>query len=172
MVNDKKPIKVIYPSFNINEENPYQDEMDKWVDITLAKAGTTRTRKNIIECLTKSLRSKYGITDKEELKNTVNKFMDLHGLGEENFDPLAVISKLIFGNLETVNDLSVDANANKSSKNTEGVCAEAMLPYKKLVGYDYLYQTLKELYGKSEAKKCCASMYDLSLFFTRCYKYS
>ena len=164
MVNDKKPIKVTYPKFNPNEENPYQEEMDKLVDISLAQAGTTRTRKNIIECLTKSLKSKYGIVDKEELKEKVNKFMNLHGLGEENFDPLAIISKLIFGNLETVNDLSVDANANKSSKNTEGVCAEAMLPYKKLVGYDYLYQTLKELYGKSEAKKCCASMYDLSLF--------
>lgn len=161
---NKKPIKVTYPKFNINEDNPYQEEMDKLVDISLAEAGTTRTRKNIIECLTKSLRSKYGITDKEELKDKVNKIMDLHGLGEENFDPLAMISKLTFGNLETVNDVSVDANANKSSKNTEGICAEAMLPYKKLAGYDYLYQTLKELYGKSEAKKCCASMYDLSLF--------
>jgi len=161
---NKKPIKVTYPKFNINEDNPYQEEMDKLVDISLAEAGTTRTRKNIIECLTKSLRSKYGITDKEELKDKVNKIMDLHGLGEENFDPLAIISKLTFGNLETVNDVSVDANANKSSKNTEGICAEAMLPYKKLAGYDYLYQTLKELYGKSEAKKCCASMYDLSLF--------
>ena len=66
--DNKKPIKVTYPEFNVNEENPYQEEMDKWVDITLAQAGTTRTRKNIIECLTKSLKSKYGISDKEELK--------------------------------------------------------------------------------------------------------
>jgi hypothetical protein len=152
-MSEKKPIKVTYPTFNVNEENPYQDEMDKWVDITLAEAGTTRTRKNIIECLTKSLKSKYGIVNKEELKEKVNKFMDLHGLGEKNFDPLAIISKLTFGNLQTVNDISVDANANKSSTNTEGICAEAMLPFKKLVGYDYLYQTLKELYGKNEAKK-------------------
>ena len=159
----KKPITVKYPSFNINEDNPYQEEMDKLVDISLSKAGTTRTRKNIIECLTKSLKSKYGITDKETLKEKVNRFMDLHGLGEENFDPLAIISKLTFGNLQTVNDISVDANANKTSTNMEGICAEAMLPFKKLVGYDYLYQTLKELYGKTEAKKCCASMYDFSL---------
>ena len=47
----KKPITVKYPSFNINEDNPYQEEMDKLVDISLSKAGTTRTRKNIIECL-------------------------------------------------------------------------------------------------------------------------
>ena len=159
----KKPITVKYPSFNINEDNPYQEEMDKLVDISLSKAGTTRTRKNIIECLTKSLKSKYGIVDKETLKEKVNRFMDLHGLGEENFDPLAMISKLTFGNLQTVNDISVDANANKTSTNMEGICAEAMLPFKKLMGYDYLYQTLKELYGKAEAKKCCASMYDFSL---------
>lgn len=161
---NKKAIKVTYPKFNVDIDNPYQEEMEKLLDISITKAGTTRTRKNIIECLTKSLRSKYGITDKEELKDTVNKFMDLHGLGEENFDPLAVISKLTFGDLQTVNDVSVDPNANKTSTNAEGICAEAMLPFKKLVGYDYLYQTLKELYGKSEAKKCCASMYDLSLF--------
>ena len=159
----KKPITVKYPSFNINEDNPYQEEMDKLVDISLSKAGTTRTRKNIMECLTKSIKSKYGITDKETLKEKVGKLMDLHGLGEDNFDPLAIISKLTFGNLQTVNDISVDANANKTSTNMEGICAEAMLPFKKLMGYDYLYQTLKELYGKSEAKKCCASMYDYSL---------
>lgn len=163
-MSEKKAIKVTYPKFNFDEDNPYQEEMDKLIDISLAEAGTTRTRKNIIECLTKSLKSKYGIVNKEELKDKVNKIMDLHGLGEENFDPLAIISKLTFGNLQTVNDISVDANANKTSVNSEGICAEAMLPFKKLVGYDYLYQTLKELYGKAEAKKCCASMYDLSLF--------
>lgn len=164
MVNDKKPIKVTYPKFNINEENPYQEEMDKLVDKGLSQAGVTRTRKNIIECLTKSLKSKYGITDKETLKTKVEDILKLHGLSEENFDPLAVISNLTFGNLQTVNDVSVDANANKTSTNMEGICAEANLAFKKLVGYDYLYQTLKELYGKAEAKKCCASMYDMSLF--------
>lgn len=164
MVNDKKPIKVTYPKFNINEENPYQEEMDKLIDKGLSQAGVTRTRKNIIECLTKSLKSKYGITDKETLKTKVEAILKLHGLSEENFDPLAVISNLTFGNLQTVNDISVDANANKTSTNMEGICAEANLAFKKLVGYDYLYQTLKELYGKAEAKKCCASMYDMSLF--------
>ena len=164
MVNDKKPIKVTYPTFNMDIDNPYQEEMDKLVDISLSQAGTTRTRKNIIECLTKSLKSKYGITDKDELTKKVNQLMELHGMGDENFDPLAIISKLVFGNLQTVNDISVDANANKTSTNAEGICAEAMLAFKKAVGYDYLYQTLKEIYGKAEAKKCMASMFDMSLF--------
>lgn len=160
---ERKPLKVKYPKFDNNIENIYQEEMDKLIDISLTSAGTTRTRKNIVECLTKSLKSKYGITDKEELKSKVDAIMKVHGLGEENFDPLAVISKLTFGNLQTVNDVSVDDNANKTSTNMEGICAEANLSFKKLVGYDYLYQTLKELYGKAEAKRCCASMYDFSL---------
>ena len=133
---EKKPLKITYPKFNPNEENPYQEEMDKLIDISLTSAGTTRTRKNIVECLTKSLKSKYGITDKEELKSKVDAIMKVHGLGEENFDPLAVISKLTFGNLQTVNDVSVDDNANKTSTNMEGICAEANLSFKKLVGYD------------------------------------
>ena len=89
--------------------------MDKLVDISLSKAGTTRTRKNIIECLTKSLKSKYGITDKETLKEKVNRFMDLHGLGEDNFDPLAIISKLISIKLDFTCILSTGIRDNNLS---------------------------------------------------------
>lgn len=163
MVNDKKPIKVTYPSFNMDEENPYQGEMDKLIDISLAEACTTRTLKNVTECLAKSLKSKYGITDKKELEEKTEALLKLHGLSRPHFDPLSTISKLTFGNLQTINDVSVDDNANKSSTNMEAITIEASLPYKKLAGYDYLYQTIKELYGKKEAKKCMASMFDYSL---------
>lgn len=163
MSENKKMINVSYPNFNVNEENPYQEEMDKLLDISLTEASTTRTIKNITECLTKSLRSKYGIKDKEELKNTVNEILKIHGMSSQHFDPISTISKLTFGEDKNVNNISVDDNANKTSINMEGICGEAFLPYKKVVGYDYLYQTIKELYGKEEAKKCCASMYDLSL---------
>ena len=44
MTDEKKPLKITYPKFNPNEDNPYQDEMDKLVDISLTQAGTTRTR--------------------------------------------------------------------------------------------------------------------------------
>lgn len=159
----KKAISVKYPKFNVNEENPYQEEMNKLIDISLSEANTTRTMKNISECLSKSIRSKYGVKDKEELKEKVEQILAIHGLSQKHFDPLSTISTLTFGNLQTVNDISVDDNANKTSTNMEGICGEAFLPYKKLVGYDYLYQVIKELYGKAEAKKCMASMFDFSL---------
>lgn len=161
--NEKKAIAIKYPKFNINEENPYQEEMNKLIDISLSEANTTRTLKNISECLAKSIKSKYGVKDKEELKFKVDSILKLHGLNQNNFDPLATISTLLFGNLQTVNDVSIDDNANKTTTNMEGICGEAVLPYKKLAGYDYLYQTLKELYSKEEAKKCMASMFDFSL---------
>lgn len=163
MAEDKKLIKIKYPEFDNNVENIYQEEMDKVIDENLASATTTRTLKNITETLSKSLKSKYGITDKEELKQKTNAILKTHGLAPENFDPLSFISKQVFGNLQTVNDISVDDNANKTDTNMTGVCGEAFLSYQKLVGYDYLYQVMKDLYGKEEAKKCSANMYDFSL---------
>ncbi len=147
MSENKRIISVSYPKFNPMEENPYQEEMDKLLDISITEANSTRSIKNITECLAKSLKSKYGIKDKEELKKCVHDILKLHGLAPENFDPLSTISKLTFGNETHVNDVSIDDNANKTSINMEGICGEAFLPYKKVVGYDYLYQTLKELYG-------------------------
>lgn len=160
----KKSINIKFPVFDVNVENPYQDEMNKIIDANLAEASTTRTLKNITETLTKSLKSKYGITDKEELKEKVNAILKLHGLSSENFDPIAIISKLTFGEQKTVNDVSIDDNANKTENNMTGIMGEAALPYQKIVGFDYLYQIMKELYGKEEAKKCSANMYDLSLY--------
>ena len=164
MTEEKKAIKIKFPEFDNNVENQYQEEMEKIIDMNLSEATTTRTMKNITENLTKALKSKYGITDKEELKYKVNEILKAHGLAPENFDPLAFISKQVFGNLQSVNDVSIDDNANKTDTNMTGVCVESFLPYQKLAGYDYLYQTIKDLYGKEEAKKCTADMYDFSLF--------
>lgn len=163
MTEEKKAIKIKFPEFDNNVENQYQEEMEKIIDMNLSEATTTRTMKNITENLTKALKSKYGITDKEELKYKVNEILKAHGLAPENFDPLSFISKQVFGNLQSVNDVSIDDNANKTDTNMTGVCVESFLPYQKLAGYDYLYQTIKDLYGKEEAKRCTADMYDFSL---------
>ena len=99
MSENKKMINVSYPNFNVNEENPYQEEMDKLLDISLTEASTTRTIKNITECLSKSLKSKYGIKDKEELKNAVTEILKIHGMSAQHFDPLSTISKLSLFNI-------------------------------------------------------------------------
>ena len=162
MSETKKAIKVKFPEFDINDNNIYQEDMDKIIDVNLSQANTTRTLKNITETLAKSLKTKYGITDKEVLKAKVNEILKLHGLSHDNFDPISFISKQLFSN-GTINDVSVDDNANKTDSNMTGICVESFLPYQKLAGYDYLYQSIKDLYGKTEAKKCSADMYDFSL---------
>ncbi|MBO7043102.1 hypothetical protein J6W34_00825 [bacterium] len=163
MTEEKKPLKIKFPEFDNNVEDAYSEEMDKIIESNLAEATTTRTLKNITETLSKSLKSKYGITDKEELKEKTNAILKLHGLAPENFDPISFISKQLFGNQKTINDSSVDDNANKTDSNMTGIQVEASLSYNKLAGYDYLYQSIKDLYGKEEAKKCTADMYDFSL---------
>ena len=163
MTEEKKPLKIKFPEFDNNIEDAYSEEMDKIIESNLAEATTTRTLKNITETLSKSLKSKYGITDKEELKEKTNAILKLHGLAPENFDPISFISKQLFGNMKTINDSSVDDNANKTDSNMTGIQVEASLSYNKLAGYDYLYQSIKDLYGKEEAKKCTADMYDFSL---------
>lgn len=165
MSEEKKIIKINYPKFDISVENPYREEMDSLVNEEFSQATTAHTLKEITDTLTKSLKSKYNIKDKDELKAKVNAILKVHGLAPENFDPLSTISRLTFGRLQTVNDISVDANANKDAESTNmtGICIEASLAYNKLAGYDYLYQTIKELYGRDIAKQCSASMYDMSL---------
>ena len=66
MTEEKKPLKIKFPEFDNNVEDAYSEEMDKIIESNLAEATTTRTLKNITETLSKSLKSKYGITDKEE----------------------------------------------------------------------------------------------------------
>ncbi|MBO7079850.1 MAG: hypothetical protein J6W64_08600, partial [Bacilli bacterium] len=95
MTEEKKAIKIKFPEFDNNVENPYQEEMDKIIDTNLADASTTRTLKNITENLTKALKSKYDIKDKDVLKEKVNALLKLHGLAPESFDPLAFISKQV-----------------------------------------------------------------------------
>ena len=54
MTEEKKAIKINYPKFDNNTENPYQEEMDKIIDTNLAEASNTRTLTNITESLTKA----------------------------------------------------------------------------------------------------------------------
>lgn len=157
----KKPITVKYPVFNLDEPNPYQEEMDKLTTEAFADASTARTLKNIKETLAKDLRSKYAIQDKERLNHLVKSLLDLHGLTEKQLDSLSLFSELI--STENTNDVSIDGNANKTNKNIAGLMGELNIVHAKLIGYDYLYRVMKELYGIKEAKRLSAEMYDYSL---------
>lgn len=157
----KKPLKVNFKGKYIpnDEDKTYQAELDKITDKTFADAGNTRTIKNIRETLIWALKKKYGKTN-GELKAITDGILKIHGLHEDNFDHINLFSKYIGKN---INDLSIDANANKSEKSIKGVLKDLELSSDKLIGYDFLYRTMKELYGQDEAKRLAGEMYDFSL---------
>lgn len=159
-------IKVNYPKdyqTEVNVDNVYEEELAKLTAESFANASTTNTLKHIKTCLAKRLRNVYGIKDKDELTEKVNAFLKIHGLSDENFDPMKNFSDMIS---TKTNDKSIDDNGNKGDDNgkaIKGIMKEAELSFDKLIGYDYLYRTMKELYGKSEAQRIMAEMYDYSL---------
>ena len=157
-------IKVNYPKNyqdDTNNENLYEEELAKLTAESFANASTTNTLKHIKACLAKNLRKVHGIKDKDELTEKVNAILALHGLSDENFDPMAMMSKVISTKL---NDVSIDDNGNKDgNKAIRGMIKEAELPFDKLIGYDYQYRTIKELYGKEEAQRIMGLLYDYSL---------
>lgn len=158
-------IKVNYPKdMNYNpadfNENLYQEELSKLTNDAFADANTTRTLKNIKEALSKHIRKEYGISDKTKLTETTQAFLSLHGLSDDRFDPMGQFAKFM---TSKVNEVSIDDNSNKDHCSIKGTLKEIELPFDKLIGYDYLYRTMKELYGIDEAKRLSALMYDFSL---------
>ena len=157
----KKPLRISFKDKYIpnEEDKQYQEELNKITDKTFADAGNTRTIKNIRETLVWALKKKYHKTN-GELKNITDNLLKIHGLHEDNFDHINLFSNYMTKN---INDLSIDANANKSEKSIKGVLKDLELSSDKLIGYDMLYRTMKELYGQDEAKRLCGEMYDFSL---------
>ncbi len=158
-----KPIKVNYSKVEYeveDDEKLFQNELDKITEQSFADASTTRTIKNIKETLSKHIKKKYNIKDKNELIDKVNKILAIHGMSDEYFDPMQRFSKFT---TDKLNDTSVDANANKNELSARGSLKEAETPFDKLIGYDYLYRVMKEIYGQDEAKRLSGEMYDLSL---------
>lgn len=157
----KKPINISYKHLDTEEdERRYQEELDKLTDMSFANAGTTRTIKNIREVLSKSIKKKYKIKDKDTLTNIVNGLLKIHGIGESNFDFVNSFSQFM---TEKLNDVSIDDNSNKNEKSIKGLLKDCELSIDKIIGYDTLYRTMKELYGQDEAKRLSGEMYDYSL---------
>lgn len=156
----KKPIRVTYPQFDKVNIKEWQEALNKITDECFINANTTRTLKNIRETLDNNLSRKYGLKNGER-KAVEDEILSIHGIREDNFDFLAKFSDFI--NNPHLNSTSIDDNANKTERNMKGVLAEISLPISKLIGYDYLYRVMCELYGKEKAKELSGSMYDFSL---------
>lgn len=159
-------IKVNYPKdyqTDYNADDKYEEELAKLTAESFANASTTNTLKHIKACLAKRFRDVWGIKNKDELTEKVNAMLKIHGLSDVNFDPMKNFSEML---TEKTNVLSIDDNGNKGDDNgkaIKGVIKESELPFDKLIGYDYLYRTLKQLYGKSEAQRLMGELYDFSL---------
>lgn len=109
--------------------------------------------------LVESLQNHYHFDEQEALKRT-NKLMKIHGLGKENFNFIKNIEVLLE---EKLNDISIDDNSNKNEKTVRGLLKEITSSVDKIVGYRYLYRIMIEMYGKEEARRLSALMYDFSL---------
>lgn len=116
----------------------------------------SRTLKNIRNSLKFNLKEKYNITD----ENIVDELLKIHGLHKDNFDFVGNSEKVIKIQL---NDVSIDDNSNKNDKTIMGMLKEITAPVDKALGFDMLYQTMREIYGKKEAKRLSGEMYDFSL---------
>jgi ribonucleoside-triphosphate reductase len=123
-------------------------------------AKTQRTLANIADSLNDDLREKYLIVPHSDPKDICNTILKTHGLVPEAFDYVSNIEDIINSK---INDISIDDNANKSEKTIEAIHQEAFASAKKAIGFDMLYRTMKELYGKDEAKRLSGEMYDYSL---------
>lgn len=128
---------------------------------TSDEAGTNRTLRNIKNTLRYQLATQYGIGF-SETGSIADDILRIHGLNkDDNFDFLRTMKRLISNT--HFNDESIDSNANKNSKTVMGLMNESVSPVFKLVGYDYLYCKMKDMYGKKEAKRLSGLMYDYTL---------
>jgi len=96
----------------------------------------------------------------KNLDGTAQELMKISGLHADNFDIMASVEKLI---RERLNDVSIDDNSNKNEKTIASIQSEATAPLHKAIGFDYLYRTMKELFGKERAVELSGLIYDYSL---------
>ena len=122
----------------------------------LTESSTSKMLYKTRTCLANNLKKKYGI-EKEE---TIDNILRIHGLHKDNFDFIKNIETIINNQL---NDVSIDSNSNKNEKTIEGINQECFAASKKAIGYDYLFRTMKDLYGETEANRLMGEMLDFSL---------
>lgn len=159
----KTALKINYPDFEVESviDPEFKKDLDKITHDHLTESNTARTIRNIRKNISATIKANYGITDKEHLTKITDGLLKIHGLHEDNFD---FMKNFEDGVKDTsIVDHTIDANANKNEKVMVGYLNEVLNPGKKLIGMDMLYRTMKDLYGRKEAKKLTGEMYSLSL---------
>lgn len=124
------------------------------------EADTSTTIRQMRKALRANIKRKFPDDSTELVNEKTDTLMVYNGLSFDNFNILKTVERLIS---ERLNDVSIDDNSNKNEKTVDGIFAEAVAPCHKAVGYDYLYRTMKEMYGKPRAKRLMANMLDYSL---------
>lgn len=122
---------------------------------------TTQAIKEIREALSARIKVNHPEISANERDYKVDEILKIHGLHPENFNVIARMEEMI--DAEIISDKSIDDNSNKGETGVGATFIEAVNSQKKLIGYRYLYRSLKKLYGKSEAKRLTGMMYDYSL---------
>ncbi|MBO4735858.1 MAG: hypothetical protein J5614_05610 [Paludibacteraceae bacterium] len=96
------------------------------------------------------------------LNKVTQEILDIHGLTRSHFDIITRFEDELHASGGIV-DNSIDANANKSNTTVVSLLSETHAPYKKLLGYRYIYREMKELYGTKRAQELAGMLYDYSL---------
>ena len=158
---NKTALKIKYPDFSIDSEidEKLAKELQNITYDKLTTSSTTRTIKNIKKNIIATLKSNYPFIN-GRVKEVADIILKKHGLHEDNFDFVNLFES---GLHENINDISIDDNANKNEKVFRGYLNELEKSVDKLIGYDVLYRTMKDLYGEKEAKKLTGEMYTYAL---------
>lgn len=117
-----------------------------------------------LSCVKRALED--GLEKKYKINNPyiTNQLLRISGLHKSDFDTINRTENII--ERKNFNNGSIDDNSNKSEKSVSGVLRESTFSFDKLIGLRYLYRELKKLYGKSEANRLTAELYDFSLGFS------
>lgn len=160
-VENKTALKIKYPDFSIDSEidENLAKELQALTYDKLTTSSTTRTIKNIKKNIIATLKSNYPFVN-GRVKEVADIILKKHGLHEDSFDFVNLFES---GLHENINDISIDDNANKNEKVFRGYLNELEKSIDKLIGYDVLYRTMKDLYGEKEAKKLSGEMYTYAL---------
>lgn len=127
---------------------------NNYIEDCFEPTGTTaRTRSHIKKAIRDRLKKEYNSTKSKE-------FLKLQGFDDARFDYIGSVNNLMYADLTTD---GIDNNANKEAKSVSRVEAECDNANHKISGHDFLYRMMKKLYGKEEATRLSAEMYDYTL---------